>query len=116
MRLGETVKLGYVDQSRDVLDDSKTVWEVISDGLDELELGKRTMPSRAMSVCLIKGSDQQKRVSQLSGGERNRVHLARMLKSGANVLLLDVPTRSGCGYAAGIGRGPAGLCRLCCCG
>ena len=93
LRLGETVKLGYVDQSRDELDDRKTVWEVISDGLDELELGKRTMPSRAyVSLFNFKGSDQQKRVSQLSGGERNRVHLARMLKSGANVLLLDEPT------------------------
>ena len=93
LRLGDTVKLGYVDQSRDDLDDSKTVWEVISDGLDELELGKRTMPSRAyVSLFNFKGSDQQKRVGQLSGGERNRVHLARMLKSGANVLLLDEPT------------------------
>ncbi len=93
LRLGETVKLGYVDQSRDDLDDSKTVWEVISGGLDELELGKRTMPSRAyVSLFNFKGSDQQKRVGQLSGGERNRVHLARMLKSGANVLLLDEPT------------------------
>jgi len=93
LKLGETVKLGYVDQSRDTLDDSKTVWEVISDGLDELELGKRTMPSRAyVSLFNFKGSDQQKRVGQLSGGERNRVHLARMLKSGANVLLLDEPT------------------------
>ena len=93
MRLGETVQLGYVDQSRDDLDDSKTVWEVISDSLDELELGKRRIPSRAyVSLFNFKGSDQQKRVSQLSGGERNRVHLARMLKSGANVLLLDEPT------------------------
>jgi ATP-binding cassette ChvD family protein len=93
MRLGETVKLGYVDQSRDSLDDSKTVWEVISDNLDELQLGNRTMPSRAyVSLFNFKGSDQQKRVGQLSGGERNRVHLARMLKSGANVLLLDEPT------------------------
>ena len=93
LRLGETVKLGYVDQSRDELDNSKTVWEVISGGLDELELGKRRMPSRAyVSLFNFKGSDQQKRVSQLSGGERNRVHLARMLKSGANVLLLDEPT------------------------
>ena len=93
MRLGETVKLGYVDQSRDSLDDSKTVWEVISDNLDELQLGNRTMPSRAyVSLVNFKGSDQQKHVGQLSGGERNRVHLARMLKSGANVLLLDEPT------------------------
>ena len=93
LRLGETVKLGYVEQSRDDLDDNKTVWEVISDGLDELELGKRIMPSRAyVSLFNFKGSDQQKRVDQLSGGERNRVHLARMLKSRANVLLLDEPT------------------------
>ena len=93
LKLGDTVKLGYVDQSRDSLDDAKTVWEVISDGNDELELGKRVMPSRAyVSLFNFKGSDQQKKVSQLSGGERNRVHLARMLKSGANVLLLDEPT------------------------
>jgi len=93
MRLGETVKLGYVDQSRDTLEDGKTVWEEISDGLDELQLGNRAMPSRAyVSLFNFKGSDQQKRVGQLSGGERNRVHLAKMLKSGANVLLLDEPT------------------------
>ena len=93
LRLGETVKLGYVDQSRDSLDDGKTVWEVISDNLDEFQLGNRTIPSRAyVSLFNFKGSDQQKRVGQLSGGERNRVHLARMLKSGANVLLLDEPT------------------------
>ena len=93
LKLGDTVKLGYVDQSRDSLDNSKTVWQVVSDELDELELGKRTMPSRAyVSLFNFKGADQQKRVSQLSGGERNRVHLARMLKSGANVLLLDEPT------------------------
>ena len=93
LKLGDTVKLGYVDQSRDSLDDAKTLWEVISDGNDELELGKRVMPSRAyVSLFNFKGSDQQKKVSQLSGGERNRVHLARMLKSGANVLLLDEPT------------------------
>ncbi|NCG10784.1 MAG: ATP-binding cassette domain-containing protein, partial [Alphaproteobacteria bacterium] len=93
LKLGDTVKLGYVDPSRDSLDDAKTVWEVISDGNDELELGKRVMPSRAyVSLFNFKGSDQQKKVSQLSGGERNRVHLARMLKSGANVLLLDEPT------------------------
>ena len=93
LKLGDTVKLGYVDQSRESLNDSKTVWEVVSDELDELELGKRTMPSRAyVSLFNFKGSDQQKKVSQLSGGERNRVHLARMLKSGSNVLLLDEPT------------------------
>jgi len=91
--VGDTVKLGYVDQSRDDLEDDKTVWEVISDGLDEIELGKRTMASRAyVGQFNFKGGDQQKRVGQLSGGERNRVHLARMLKSGANLLLLDEPT------------------------
>jgi ATP-binding cassette ChvD family protein len=93
LSIGESVKLGYVDQSRDSLDDSKNVWEEISDGLDQVELGKITMPSRAyVSSFNFKGPDQQKRVGVLSGGERNRVHLAKMLKSGANVLLLDEPT------------------------
>ena len=93
LRLGETVKLGYVDQSRDALDAKKTVWEEISGGLDELELGKRKMQSRAyVGQFNFRGADQQKRVGDLSGGERNRVHLAVMLKSGANVLLLDEPT------------------------
>tara|TARA_A100000164_G_scaffold173045_1_gene153657 strand:+ start:338 stop:2017 length:1680 start_codon:yes stop_codon:yes gene_type:complete len=93
VRIGETVKLGYIDQSRDSLDDNKTVWEEISDGLDEIELGKRTMQSRAyVAQFNFKGGDQQKKVGQLSGGERNRVHLSKMLKSGANVLLLDEPT------------------------
>ena len=92
-KIGETVKLGYVDQSRDTLDGKRTVWEEISDGKDIIELGKRTMPSRAyVSAFNFKGSDQQKKVGVLSGGERNRVHLAKMLKSGANVLLLDEPT------------------------
>ena len=92
-RVGETVKLGYVDQSRDSLNPNKTVWEEISDGLDVIDLGKKSMPSRAyVSSFNFRGPDQQKKVGQLSGGERNRVHLAKMLKSGANVLLLDEPT------------------------
>ncbi len=91
--VGDTVKLGYVDQSRDALDGEKTVWEQISDGQDVIRLGRVEVPSRAYCARYnFKGSDQQKRVSMLSGGERNRVHLARMLKSGANVLLLDEPT------------------------
>lgn len=93
LRVGETVVMGYVDQSRDALDSSKTVWEEISNGNDEIELGKRKIPSRAYcGLFNFKGSDQQKKVGLLSGGERNRVHLAKMLKSGANVLLLDEPT------------------------
>jgi len=93
LRVGETVVMGYVDQSRDSLDGKKTVWEEISGGADVLELGKRTMQSRAyVGAFNFKGGDQQKKVGQLSGGERNRVHLAKMLKSGVNLLLLDEPT------------------------
>ena len=92
-RTGETVKLSYVDQSRDDLDPNKTIWEIISDGMDVVPLGKRQVNSRAYVARFnFSGSDQQKKVSMLSGGERNRVHLARMLKEGANVLLLDEPT------------------------
>ncbi|MBN8544125.1 MAG: energy-dependent translational throttle protein EttA [Alphaproteobacteria bacterium] len=92
-KVGDTVKLGYVDQSRDALNDKKTVWEEISDGNEDIELGKIKMKSRAYcSAFNFKGPDQQRPVGQLSGGERNRVHLAKMLKSGANVLLLDEPT------------------------
>jgi ATP-binding cassette ChvD family protein len=93
IKIGETVNLGYVDQSRDSLDDKKNVWEEISGGADIVMLGKRELPSRAYVAAFnFKGGDQQKKVGSLSGGERNRVHLAKMLKSGANVLLLDEPT------------------------
>ena len=93
IRVGDTVSLGYVDQSRAELDGDKTVWEEISDGLDEVDLGHRTMQSRAyVSQFNFRGADQQKKVGQLSGGERNRVHLAKVLKAGANVVLLDEPT------------------------
>ena len=93
MTIGESVQLGYVDQSRDALDGKKNVWEEISDGNEIIYLGKKEINSRAYcSAFNFKGSDQQKKVGMLSGGERNRVHLAKMLKKGANVLLLDEPT------------------------
>ena len=93
IKVGETVHLGYVDQSRDALDGKKNVWEEISGGEDIIQLGKREVNSRAYcSTFNFRGADQQKKVGSLSGGERNRVHLAKMLKSGANVLLLDEPT------------------------
>jgi ATP-binding cassette ChvD family protein len=93
IKIGESVHLGYVDQSRDSLNDKASVWEEISGGLDQLQLGKREVNSRAYCGAFnFKGADQQKKVGALSGGERNRVHLAKMLKSGANVLLLDEPT------------------------
>jgi ATP-binding cassette ChvD family protein len=93
LRVGETVVLGYVDQSRDTLAGDKTVWEDISGGTDVIELGNKTVQSRAYVAAFnFRGADQQKKVGQLSGGERNRVHLAKMLKSGANLLMLDEPT------------------------
>ena len=93
IKVGESVQLGYVDQSRDSLNPNKTVWEEISGGMDIIYLGKREINSRAYCGAFnFKGADQQKKVGLLSGGERNRVHLAKMLKSGANLLLLDEPT------------------------
>lgn len=93
IKVGQTIELGYVDQSRDVLDDDKTVYEEITDGKDEIQLGRRVMHGRAYVAGFnFKGSDQQKKMSVLSGGERNRVHLAKVLKRGSNVLMLDEPT------------------------
>jgi ATPase subunit of ABC transporter with duplicated ATPase domains len=91
--IGETVDLGYVNQTRDELDPNKNVWEEISDGLDMMTLGKKEISSRAyVGQFNFKGGDQQKKIGSLSGGERNRVHMAKMLKKGANVIMLDEPT------------------------
>jgi ATPase subunit of ABC transporter with duplicated ATPase domains len=93
LKLGDTVQIGYVDQSRDTLDANKTVWEEIGGGQEELTLGKRTVPSRAYASWFnFKGRDQQRKVGTLSGGERNRLHLAKLLRKGSNLLLLDEPT------------------------
>ena len=93
LRLGDTVQLAYVDQSRDALDPSKNVWEEISGGYDQIKVGEREMNSRAYVAGFnFKGSDQQRAVGALSGGERNRLHLAKLLRSGGNLLLLDEPT------------------------
>jgi ATPase subunit of ABC transporter with duplicated ATPase domains len=93
LRLGESVELAYVDQSRDALDPDKTVWEEISDGYDQIKVGEREMNSRAYAAGFnFRGSDQQRKVGALSGGERNRVHLAKLLRRGGNLLLLDEPT------------------------
>jgi energy-dependent translational throttle protein EttA len=93
LRVGETVQMAYVDQSRDALDPDKTVWEEISGGLDLIKVGDQTMNSRAYTSGFnFKGTDQQKKVGKLSGGERNRLHLAKLLHSGGNLLLLDEPT------------------------
>jgi energy-dependent translational throttle protein EttA len=93
LRVGDTVQVGYVDQSRDALDANKSVWEEISGGLDEIEMGKRTVASRAyVSWFNFKGATQQRKVGVLSGGERNRLHLAKLLRTGCNLLLLDEPT------------------------
>src|SRR5918994_1871378 len=93
LRLGDSVELAYVDQSRDALDPDKSVWEEISDGYEQIKVGEREMNSRAYAAGFnFRGSDQQRKVGVLSGGERNRVHLAKLLRTGGNLLLLDEPT------------------------
>jgi ATPase subunit of ABC transporter with duplicated ATPase domains len=93
LRIGDTVELAYVDQSRDALDDAKNVWEEISGGLDQVKVGEVWMNSRQYTASFnFRGSDQQKQVAKLSGGERNRLHLAKLLRGGGNLLLLDEPT------------------------
>jgi ATPase subunit of ABC transporter with duplicated ATPase domains len=93
VKIGETVRMGYVDQSRDALDPAKNVWEEVSGGVDVFRFGKHEVATRAyVGAFNFKGQDQQKKVGQLSGGERNRVHMAKMLQKGGNVLLLDEPT------------------------
>jgi ATPase subunit of ABC transporter with duplicated ATPase domains len=93
LRIGDTVVLAYVDQSRDALDDSRSVWEEISDSLDQIKVGDRWVNSRQYTASFnFRGSDQQKKVAKLSGGERNRLHLAKLLRGGGNLLLLDEPT------------------------
>ena len=114
LRVGDTVKLGYVDQSRQSLDPDKNVWQEISGGTDVIYLGKRAVQSRAyVGAFNFKGADQQKKVGILSGGERNRVHLAKMLRTESNVILLDEPTNDlDVDTVAGARRGAVGVRRL----